>query len=109
MSPPTPSSCRTPEEELVERTPGKQRRSDSRDHGNRNCGGGGFGGVGKNYVGGDHQHHRGGDNGREGERGASGAGVALGAAGGSTLVAATGQWPQLWRSKMRAEERGERT
>ena len=41
MRTPTLSFGRTPEEELAERNRGKQRRSDSRDRGDRNRGGGG--------------------------------------------------------------------
>ena len=59
--PPTLSSGRTPEEELVERNPGKQQRSDSRARGDRNRGGDGFGGDGKNCGSGDHHHRRGSD------------------------------------------------
>ena len=59
----------TPEEELAEHTRGKQRRSDTRDRGDRTRGGGGFGGGDKNGGGGS---------GGGGEGGASGAGGGLG-------------------------------
>ena len=84
---PTPSFGRTPEDELAERNRGKQRRSDTRDRGDRNHGGGG-----KNGDGGDHHHRRGSDSdGGDGEV-ASGAGIAEGAAEGATLVQQPGQF-----------------
>ena len=64
---------------MAERNRGRQRRSDSRDRGDRNRGGGG-----KNSGGGDHHPRRGGDS-------ASGAGVPEGAAEGATLVQQPGQ------------------
>ena len=64
---------------MAERNRGKQRRSDSRDRGDRNRGGGG-----KNGERGDHHHRRGGDS-------ASSAGVPEGAAEGATFVQQPGQ------------------
>ena len=74
----------TPEEKLAERNRGKQRRSSSRECGDRTRGGGGSGGSGKNGGGGDHHHRRGGDS-------ASSAGVPEGAAEGATLFQQPGQ------------------
>ena len=71
---------------MAERNRGKQRRSDSRDCGDRNRGGGG-----KNGGGGDHHHRREGDSGGGGGGVASGAGVAEGAAEGETLVQQPGK------------------
>ena len=60
----------TLEEEFAERTRAKERRSNSRDRGDRTCEGGDPGGSGKNGGGGDHHHRRGGGSSGGGEGGA---------------------------------------
>ena len=80
---PDPVFWSTPEEELAERTQGKERRGDTRDRGDHIRGGGGSGGD-------DHHPRRGGGSGVAGEGSASGAGGGSGRRRGVTLAATTG-------------------
>ena len=107
---PDPVFWPTPGEDLTERTREKQRRSDSRDRGDRTRGDGGSGGGEKNCGGGDYHHRRGGGSGGGGEGGASGAGGGSGRHRGRKLWSQQpGQWLQHWRRQRGAEERRERT
>ena len=95
---------RTPEEELAEQNRGKQRRSDSRDRGDCDRGSGG-----KDGVGGDHRHRRGGDSGGGGGEVHRVLVWLRAPPRGQLWSNNRGSWPQLWRRQRRAEKSRERT